>query len=66
VTVDVGLPNGTHVVRSGTTDATGRAFLSVTRSQAGRYTFTVTNVMLAGASYDPAANVETTDSISVP
>jgi hypothetical protein len=66
VTVDVGLPNGTHVVRSGTTDATGRAFVAVMRSQAGRYAFTVTNVMLAGASYVPAANVETTDSISVP
>jgi hypothetical protein len=34
-------------------------------SQPGTYTFTVTNVTLAGATYDAAANVETADSITV-
>ena len=65
VTVDVRLPNGTHVVRSAMTSAAGRAFAGVARSQPGTYTFTVTNVTLAGATYDPAANVETVDSITV-
>ncbi len=54
----------------GLTNASGRVTLqsnSVKRAARGiTFTFTVDNASLAGWSYDPAANLETSDSISVP
>jgi len=54
----------------GLTDASGRVTLEsnkVKRAARGTtFTFTVDGVVLAGWSYNPAANVESSDSISVP
>ncbi len=55
---------------SGTTDAAGRVTLAsdaVRRPASGTtFTFTVSNVSLSGWIYDPDANAETRDSITVP
>ncbi|NOZ26246.1 MAG: S8 family serine peptidase [Nitrospirae bacterium] len=55
---------------SGTTDATGRVSLvsdGIRRPASGTtFTFTVRDVSLSGWTYDPDANTETRDSITVP
>ena len=53
---------------SGTTGTDGRATLNsgFVRNANGTFTFTVTGVTAAGFTYNPALNVETTDSITVP
>jgi hypothetical protein len=65
VSVSVTLPSGAKVNRSATTNSSGTATVSVSSLQTGTYTFTVTNVSKAGWTYDPASNVETSDSITV-
>jgi len=66
VTVNITQPNGAVVTQTRTTNTSGRANFSITSSQTGTYTFTVTNVTKTGLTYDPAANVETSASITVP
>jgi hypothetical protein len=66
VTVDITLPNGNHVIRTKTTNTNGRASVLVRSSLTGAYTFTVTNVTKTAWTYDPAANAETSDTITVP
>ena len=55
---------------SGETDSTGTVTLEsdeVKKAQSGsQFTFTVTDVFLSGWTYDSVANIETSDSISVP
>jgi hypothetical protein len=65
VTVSVILPDRRVVSRTRTTGTRGRATAAVNSSLSGTYTFTVTNVTKAGLTYDPASNVETSDSITV-
>jgi hypothetical protein len=65
IDVDATKPDGTVVALSATTSASGRARVSLTSSQRGTFTFTVTNVSKSGANYDPGANQETSDSIAV-
>jgi hypothetical protein len=66
VAVQVSLPDGSTVNRLGTTGSTGRAVVGVQSSLAGTYIFTVMGVREAGYFYDPAHNVETSDSVTVP
>jgi Bacterial Ig-like domain (group 1) len=63
VKVTVTRPDGTEQFFTGTTDVIGRARVTLNSNQAGTYTFTVTDVTGGGAIYDPAANVETSDSV---
>lgn len=58
----------TSDVDSGLTNATGKVSLSSNKvkNARGRFTFTVDNITKDGWSYNSAANVETTDSITVP
>jgi hypothetical protein len=65
VAVDATKPDGSVVPLTATTGASGRARVSLTSRQRGTFTFTVTDVAKAGVTYDPAANVETSDSIVV-
>jgi hypothetical protein len=65
VTSTVTQPNGAQVTRKATTNSNGRAVISINSRRTGTYTFTVTNVIKPGWTYDPAANVETSDSIRV-
>jgi hypothetical protein len=54
---------------SGVTDATGKTAISSPPKKArigDVFTFVVTNIVKAGCIYNPAANVETQDSIAVP
>ena len=66
VSVTVTLPDGSTSSGSATTGSNGSATLQVSSRQTGTYTATVTNVTHASNSYDASANVETTESISVP
>ncbi len=66
VTVRVSFPDGHSVNRTRTTGASGKVNVSVASALTGTYTFAVTNIVKAGLTYDPAANVETSDSITVP
>ncbi|UCH33057.1 MAG: subtilisin, partial [Armatimonadota bacterium] len=54
----------------GLTDAAGQVTLESNKVKAATsgttFTFTVDTVALAGRTYDPASNVETSDSITVP
>lgn len=52
---------------SGVTGIDGRVmFESATAKKSGIFTFTVSNVSLPDATYNPTLNIETTDSITVP
>jgi hypothetical protein len=51
---------------SGTTDSQGEVTFVMVSSRAGEFIFTVNNVTKAGWGYDPTANVETSDSATVP
>ena len=53
---------------SGTTDSDGVAALQSdkTRAPSGTFTFTVSDVAKAGWTYHAAANIETSDSVSIP
>jgi len=58
----------TSDIDEGVTDASGKVSLNSDklRNPAGTFTFTVDNVEKAGWTYNPNANVETSDSISTP
>ena len=66
VTVAITNPNGSKVTRSRSTNPRGTGVISIPARQSGTYTFTVTNVVKTGLTYDPAANSETSDSIAFP
>ena len=69
-TVEGHWSNATSDTDSGLTDANGEVALNsakVRNALSGtNFTFTVDDVLLAGGTYDPAANVETSDSIPTP
>jgi hypothetical protein len=65
VTIRVTAPGGRISQYTRVTGSTGKTKLTLSTSQKGTYTFTVVNVALSGWTYDAAANVETTDSITV-
>jgi hypothetical protein len=66
VTVVITVPGGAQSTVTRTTNAQGRAGFSTPRTASGTYTFAVTAVTRTGLTYDPSANVETSDSIVVP
>ncbi len=66
VSVLVTRPGGSQVSLTATTSARGSATVSTPSIGSGTYTFAVTAVTKAGLTYDPAANVETSDSVVVP
>jgi hypothetical protein len=52
---------------SGVTGADGKVTLQSSKKRnGGTFTFTVTDVVASGYTYDPGMNVETSDSISAP
>jgi len=59
------LPSGT-ATGSGTTGTAGTVTFSVKTKQTGLYTSEVTNVSHTSYTYDPASNVETSETLSVP
>jgi hypothetical protein len=66
VTVRITNPDGTDVVATRPTGSRGIAVAVRPASDSGTYTFTVLDVTLPGAVYDPAQNVETSDSVTIP
>ncbi|MGH7357941.1 MAG: hypothetical protein ACREJR_03895, partial [Candidatus Rokuibacteriota bacterium] len=66
VTVVITNPGGSQTTVTRTTNTQGRAQFSTPASASGTYTFTVSGVTKTGFTYDPAANVETSDSVVVP
>jgi hypothetical protein len=66
VTVAITVPGGSQTMATRTTNARGRASFSTPATASGTYTFRVTDVTRAGHTYDPAANLETSDSVVVP
>ena len=60
------LPDGSTVSDSGATGSDGTVTFSVKSQQTGTYTSEVTDVTHASLTYDPAANVETSESLTVP
>jgi len=66
VTVVITKPGGLQTTLTRTTDAQGKASFSTASVGSGTYTFAVTGVVKTGLTYDPAANVETSDSVTVP
>jgi hypothetical protein len=66
VTANVTQPNGQTVTISRPTKSNGKATIFLNSNQTGTYTFTVTNVSKSGWTYDAAANVETSDTITIP
>jgi hypothetical protein len=65
VTIKAILPNGQVITRNRPTNSSGIATHSVNSTLTGAYTFEVTNVVKSGWTYDPAANVETSDTIII-
>jgi len=66
VAVRTTLPTGAVATGSSVTGTDGKATFSVTSKATGLYTSEVTNVTHATLAYDAGANVETSDSITVP
>ncbi len=66
VTTQIKTPNGQIITRTGNTNPAGLFAQTITSRQHGTYTVTVTNVSKTGATYDPASNVETSDSVTIP
>jgi hypothetical protein len=66
VTVVITKPGGSQATLTRTTNAQGKATFSTASAGSGTYTFAVTAVVKTGLTYDPAANVETSDSVTVP
>jgi hypothetical protein len=60
------LPNGFVVPRQNITNAMGFTLSGVRTPLTGVYEVCVTDVALAGWTYDPSQNVETCETISVP
>lgn len=65
VSVKVTFPNGSTTNLTRNTNAGGKATAAVTSPLKGTYTFTVTNITKTGLTYNPADNVETSESINV-
>jgi hypothetical protein len=65
VVVTTTLPNGRAVTRAGATGADGTATISIQAGSGGTCTSTVTAIT-DSLTYDPAANLETTESYTVP
>lgn len=65
VTVTITSPGGTQVTQTRTTTTAGSTVFRTPFAGPGTYTFTVTKVSKAGFTYDPSANTETSDSITV-
>jgi len=59
-------PDGTTVSDAGTTGADGTVTFSVRSRQTGTYTSEVTDVTHASLTYNPTANVKTSESLTVP
>ena len=66
VALTINLPNGRQVRLTGLTGPQGHFSPMGMTSLRGTYIFTVTGVRKAGYVYDPAQNVETTDSVTIP
>ncbi len=66
VSLKMTLPSGATATGSGVTDASGQVTFSIKSKLTGTYTSEVTNVTHASYTYNPAANVITRKSISVP
>jgi hypothetical protein len=66
VTVVIDKPGGSQVTVTRPTNIQGKASVSTSATASGTYTFTVTGVVKTGITYDPGANAETSDSITVP
>jgi hypothetical protein len=66
VTVVVTTPGSSQTTLSRATDVQGRARFSTPATASGTYTFTVVRVVKTGFTYDPTANVESSDSVVVP
>jgi len=60
------LPDGSTVSDSGITGGDGTMTFSVKSQQTGTYTSEVTDVIHASLTYDSAANLETSESLTVP
>lgn len=66
-TVSVSWSGAVSGSASGTTNGSGVVvFTSAYKKNGGTFTVTVTNVTASGANYNPALNVETSDSITAP
>jgi PKD repeat protein len=66
VYVTTTLPDGSTVSDSGTTGSDGGVTFNVRSQQTGTYTSEVTGVTHDSLTYDPAANVESSESLVVP
>jgi len=66
VAVELLYPDGSTVDLAGTTGPTGVAVVRHPVTDVGTYMFTVLEVMRPPAVYDPAQNVETSDSVTIP
>jgi hypothetical protein len=66
VTVAITVPGGSQSTVTLPTNARGAVNFSTPRTASGTYTFAVAVVTKTGLTYDPSANVETSDSIVVP
>ncbi|MBI1802359.1 MAG: FG-GAP repeat protein [Chloroflexi bacterium] len=66
VTIQTTQPDGNVFSIKPTTDSSGTARMAFYTTLHGTFTFTVTGVIKTGWAYDPAQNVETSDSITIP
>jgi subtilisin family serine protease len=65
VAITTETPGGSLIADSGVTDANGTATFRLRTRQPGRYEVTVTDVSHAELEYLPAANVETSDALTI-
>ena len=66
VYLEMTLPDDSKAYSSGSTNGDGTVTFKLKSRQTGEYTSEVTNVVLDGWGYNPEANEETSDSITVP
>ena len=66
VTVDTQLPNGSKMRQTADTDSKGIAKFTVKSSLKGTYISMVVGLVKSGYVYNPTANVETSEALSVP
>jgi hypothetical protein len=59
-------PDGSDLVFPTQTDDSGNASISFYSTETGLYTFKIKKVALPGRTYDPALNIETTDTLVIP
>ncbi|MBN1330098.1 MAG: S8 family serine peptidase [Candidatus Heimdallarchaeota archaeon] len=65
VTLELLLPSGSKQTYTATTDSTGAAVFTYAKANSGTYTATVTNLSLTGFTYEPSANIETSESLTI-